>query len=263
MKPSSSKLWILLLCCLGWIPSQAENLPPLPAQKLPPNLPKFAAWEITLKYESETGAGAGDPTQNLSPGEETEPSRNAVARPKKITVTRTDNLIQEETLWTNNQTSKKWVYERGMQIMEEPSTGRLLRLPPAPMFSDYTDYSQGDFSDLVWIGPQNYKGVHNVEGRPSFFFSSVPGTVFQPGEEQLNAELPEELRGSKGNTRELTAAIDVETLLPVFFSDGYVTKTYRILPPPTSALKMPPEFAAEFEKWITRIREARRVPGPP
>jgi hypothetical protein len=258
MKPSSSKLWILLLCCLGWIPSQAENLPPLPAQKLPPNLPKFAAWEISLQYAAgDGGDGATNPDAVAdSPGE----SRS---RPEKVLVTRTDDLIREEVFWSDNKKTQKWIYKKLLQVFEESQGGRLFRIPTTTLADDFSDYSKGDFTELAWIGPQNYRGITVVNERPCFLFSTAPGTVISAVDEELSTYMPEELRGSKGNTREFTATIDAETLLPVFFSDGYVTKTYRILPAPTSALKMPPEVLAVFEDWIERIREARRVPGPP
>jgi hypothetical protein len=243
-------------------PAPAEDRPPLPAKKMPGELPAFASWEITFKY-------AADPTNGPESGEaEASPAGDGTAaeteaRPVKVVVTRTGDVIREETSWSDRKKTAKWVLRGILQVLEDRATGQLFRLPATTLVDDFTDYSKGSFSELAWIGPDNYQGVSQINERPCFIFTADPGEVVDQLGEELNAGMPAEMGGTIANTDSLAAAIDAETLLPVSFSNGSVTKTYRILPAPTSALQMPPEFAKEFENWIARIREARRVPGPP
>jgi hypothetical protein len=246
MKPSPSSLLLLLALWGAFLPVHASEQPSLPDRKLPAGLPKFASWEISLEY-------AASPDQP-----ETDRSR-----PVRIVVTRTDDLIREEVFWSDDKKTQKWIYKKLLQVFEESTSGRLFRIPSTTLADDFSDYSKGDFTELAWIGKSNYQGITEVDGRACFLFRSAPGTVMRPQEEELKAGMPPELLGPTGNQKELSAAIDVQTLLPVWLDDGTVKKSYRILPAPTSALKMPPEFAAEFKRWLTRIRESLRTPGPP
>lgn len=246
MKPFPSSLLSLLALCLAIVPVRASEKPPLPNRKLPAELPKFASWEMSFQYAGKPG--------------EAEEDRS---RPVRVVVTRTDDLIREEVFWSDDKKTQKWIYKKLLQVFEENTSGRLFRIPSTTLADDFSDYSKGDFTELAWIGVSNYQGITEADGRPCFLFRAAPGSVSHPQEEELNAGMPPELRGPNGNRNELSAAIDVQTLLPVWFDDGTVKKSYRILPAPTSALQMPPEFAAEFERWLTRIRESSRTPGPP
>jgi hypothetical protein len=246
MKPSPSSLLLLLALCGAFLPAHASEKPSLPDRKLPAGLPKFASWEISLDY----AASPDQPEEDRS-------------RPVRIVVTRTDDLIREEVFWSDDKKTQKWIYKKLLQVFEENTSGRLFRIPSTTLADDFSDYSQGDFTELAWIGKSNFQGITEVDGRACFLFRSAPGTVMRHQEEELNAGMPAELQGPKGNRNELSAAIDAETLLPVWFDNGTAKKTYRILPAPTSALKMPQEFAAEFDRWLTRIRESVRTPSPP
>jgi hypothetical protein len=246
MKPPTSSLLLLLALCGAFLPAHASEKPSLPDRKLPAGLPKFASWEISLDY----AASPDQPEEDRS-------------RPVRIVVTRTDDLIREEVFWSDDKKTQKWIYKKLLQVFEENTSGRLFRIPSTTLADDFSDYSQGDFTELAWIGKSNFQGITEVDGRACFLFRSAPGTVMRHQEEELNAGMPAELQGPKGNRNELSAAIDAETLLPVWFDNGTAKKTYRILPAPTSALKMPQEFAAEFDRWLTRIRESVRTPSPP
>jgi hypothetical protein len=244
--------------CLGTMPAPADDRPPLPAKQMPAELPASAAWEITLKYPGEDSAAAEDAPDATDPT-----AAKSEPRQVKVVVTRTGDVIREETFWSVGKKTEKWILRHNLQVLEDRATGQLFRLPATTLVDDFTDYSRGSFPELAWIGPDYYQGVRKVNERPCFIFTAAAGEVVYSLDEEVNAGMPTEMRGTIANTESLAAAVDTETLLPVFFNDGYVTKTYRILPAPTSALKVPPEFAAEFEDWIERIRESTRMPGPP
>lgn len=246
MKPFPSNLPSLLALCLAIVPVHASEKPPLPDRKFPAELPKFASWEISLEHAVNPDEAEGDRS-----------------RPVRVVVTRTGDLIREEVFWSDDKKTQKWIYNKLLQVFEENTSGRLFRIPSTVLADDFSDYSKGDFTELAWIGESNYQGITEVDGRTCFLFRTAPGSVRRPQEEELNAGIPRELSGPTGNRNELSAAIDVQTLLPVWFDNGAVKKTYRILPAPTSALKMPPEFEAEFQRWIKRIQESMRTPGPP
>jgi hypothetical protein len=244
--------------CLGTMPAPADDRPPLPAKKMPAELPATAAWEITFKYPGEDSAAAENAPDATNPtAAESEP------RPTKVVVTRSGDVIREETSWSDRKKTEKWILRNNLQVLEDRATGRLFRLPATTLADDFTDYSKGNFSELAWIGPGNYQGVRPVNERPCFIFTAAPGKVVDQLATELNAGMPAEMGGTVANTESLAAAIDAETLLPVSFSNGRVVKNYRILRPPTSPLVMPPKFAGVFDEWIERIEEANRKPGKP
>jgi hypothetical protein len=259
MKPSPISL--LLLLSAWWVcplPALAEERPPLPAKKMPAELPASAAWEITFKYPGEAADAAEDAPDATDPA-----AAETEARPVKVVITRTGDLIREQTSWSDRKKTEKWVLRNNLQVIEDRTTGQLFRLPATTLVDDFTDYSRGNFSELAWIGPDTYQGVRKVNERPCFIFTAAPGDVVDPRGEELDASMPAEMRGAGANTDSLTAAIDAETLLPVSFSNGRVVKNYRILRPPDTPLAMPPKFAGVFDEWIERIEEANRPPGKP
>ena len=248
--------------CLGTVPAPADDRPPLPAKKMPAELPASAAWEITFKYADEPadgpeGAEAGASPAGDGAAAETEP------RPVKAVVTRTGDLISEETSWSNGKKTERWIYRKNLAVEEDPTTGKLFRGSAASLVDDFGDYTQGAFSELAWIGPDNYQGVRKVNERPCFIFTAARGLVAGQLAAELSPDIPAELRGTATDDAKLTAAIDSTTLLPVFFNNGRVLKGYRILRPPDAPLVMPPKFAGVFDEWIKRIEEANRKPGKP
>jgi len=240
------------------IPASADDRPPLPAKQMPAELPATAAWEITFKYPGEDSAAAENAPDATDPtAAESEP------RPTKVVVTRTGDVIREETSWSDRKKTEKWILRNNLQVIEDRTTGQLFRLPATTLVDDFSDYSKGNFTELAWIGPGNYQGVRPVNERPCFIFTAAPGEVVYTLDEEVNAGMPAEMRGTMANTESLAAAIDAETLLPVSFSNGRVVKNYRILRPPDAPLVMPPKFAGVFDEWIKRIEEANRLPGKP
>jgi hypothetical protein len=262
MKPSPIRLLIFCATWLGAITALADDRPPLPAKKMPAELPASAAWEITFKYNDEPAKAAGATETGASPAAdgaaaETEP------RPVKMVVTRTGDTIREETSWSVGKKTEKWILRKNLQVIEDLTTGRLFRLPATTLIDDFSDYSKGSFSELAWISPEHYQGVRKVNERPCFIFTAACGQAVGQLAAELNPEIPAELRGTATDDVKLDVAIDTATLLPVFFNNGRVMKSYRILPPPTSQLVMPPKFAEAFDEWIKRIEEANRRPGKP
>jgi len=248
--------------CLGTVPASADDRPPLPAKKMPAELPASAAWEITFKYADEPadgpeGAEAGASPAGDGAAAETEP------RPVKVVITRTGDLIREQTLWSGRKKTEKWIYRTSLAVEEDPATGKLFRVPAVSLVNDFGDYAKGNFSELAWISPEHYQGVRKVNERPCFIFTAARGQAVGQLAAELNPDIPAELRGTATDDAKLTAAIDSETLLPVFFNNGRVLKGYRILRPPDAPLVMPPKFAGVFDEWIKRIEEANRLPGKP
>jgi hypothetical protein len=237
------------------MPAPADDRPPLPAKKMPAELPASAAWEITFKYPGAAtleAPDASDPT-----AAETTP------HPIKVVVTRTGDLISEEISWSNGKKTEKWIYRTNLTVEEDPATGKLFRVSATSLLDDFGDYTKGAFSELAWIGPEHYQGVRQVNERPCYIFTAARGQAAGQLAAELSPDIPAELRGTATDDAKLTAAIDSETLLPVFFNNGRVLKGYRILRPPDAPLVMPPKFAGVFDEWIKRIEEANRLPGKP
>lgn len=262
MKPSPIRLLILCAMWLGTAPAPAEDRPPLPAKKMPAELPTSAAWEITFKYGDESAKAAGAAETGVSPAADGAASETE-SRPVKVVVTRTGDLISEETSWSNGKKTERWIYRKNLAVVEDPVTGKLFRVSAASLVDDFGDYTKGAFSELAWIGPEHYQGVRQVNERPCYIFTAAQGKVADQVGAELNADIPAELRGTASNPEDLTAAIDAATLLPVTYDNGRVLKTYRILRSPSTPLVLPPKFAEVFEEWIKRIEEANRLPGKP
>lgn len=255
---------VTIILCLRL--GNAAELSPLPDKKMPALMPAHGAWEVTYAYLDQPG-GKIPVKAKTADGIKTpvEPTQEQV-RPQVIIVTRTDDIIREQITWENSRQTEKWIYRKMLQVLEVEPGGTLVRLPASYLVSAYTDYSQSDFPGFEWISKENYTLSREIDGRPCFIFTAKAGTA--PTRSARDREmdqlgLPKELRNSGEPQYDLIAVIDSETLLPVFLDDGICRKNFRILPSPTTPLKMPPAFAEEFGDWIEKIKEARRVPSPP
>ncbi len=257
-----NKLFLLtLVVLLAESPAMAaEQLPPLPNAKIPAMMPEQAAWEITYAYTDRPDSES--PDRAKSPGDLTQ----AQVRPRLVTVTRTGDIVREQITWDDSRNTEKWIYRKLLQVLEVEPGGKLVRLPASYLVSEYTDYSKSDFPGFHWIGKETYTSFREIGGRPCFIFTAKAGTAPTRSAQERAMErigLPEELRGNDEPQYDLIAVIDSETLLPVFLDDGIGRKNFRILPPPSGPLQVPPAFAEEFGDWLGKIQEATRIPGPP
>ena len=242
--------------------AQTGELPPLPDKPLPAQMPNYASWQVNYTYadkpgSDQTGAGGMPIPQASKPMD--------LVRPESVTVTRTDSMIQEQIHWSNGRKTEKWVYLKFLQIVEIEPGGKLVRLPPSYLVSDYTDYSQGDFSGFHWLKQPFYTAFKAIAGRPCYIFQTKAIALHMIGQQEQagSTAIPKELLGKNESGITFIAAIDAKTLLPVFLDDGKIRRTYKILPPPTAPLQMPKTFASEFDDWTKKIKEASRVPTPP
>jgi hypothetical protein len=243
--------------------AQTQELPPLPEKPLPAQMPNYASWQVNYSYTDDPG-DRKKATADIALPQSSD--QMELVRPEWVTVTRTDSIIQEQIHWSSGRKTEKWIYLKFLQIVEIEPGGKLVRLPPSYLVSEYTDYSQGDFSGFHWLKQPFYTGYQSIAGHPCFIFQTKAPALHMIGQLQqagATAVPPKELLGETTSGTTFSAAIDAKTLLPVFLDDGKIRKTYKILPPPTAALQMPKTFASEFDDWTKKIREASRVPTPP
>ncbi|MBN8710720.1 MAG: hypothetical protein J0I10_15150 [Verrucomicrobia bacterium] len=181
-------------------------------------LPAAAAWEVSFQVVDGTEVPA-DSAQ-------------------KIVSTVIGGVQRDQISWRDGRVTEAWWFSGGY-FAETPATGDIISLrenKPAEAFSW-----------LSWISKSNFRGVDSRGGaRFAVFSDSMPWRDRWPGYYVLTRERDK---------------ISVEA----FFSeaDGHLDHLrygdwiirLKMLPPPTSALEIPPKFAearAKQEVWISR-----------
>jgi len=259
MNLSSSKLpfsFVILLAAL-LVRAQGADLPDLPGGKIPVDLPKYAAWEVAYEYKDLPSTDS--PQVSKPPAESSQR-----ARPKLTTVTRTDDLIREKTVWTDGSTTESWTYRELLELIQADAEGNPAKNPPEKYDPDFIDYRKGDFPKFSWVAPKWYAEYKNIEGRDCYVFR-IPSTELPPDRPEVieRYQLPPQMKPASEQARLVSAVVDAKTLHPVSIDDGKVKRGYRILPPPATPLQIPAAFAEMLDEWVKEINEAQRKPTPP
>lgn len=232
---------------------------PQPTEPLLRRAPGKSEWTVSYEY----GRKSKDAAAPVAAGNDT--------FLKALTVTKDDKVYREVSQWGDGRVAEKWI-SGDLQVYETPYTKRIARaiLPSTSQYADsYSDYRRSDFEELEWIGKDNFQGVVEQDGRKVFVFRLEKGkTRFTPrelsgltdGEDQSEADLKKRLEEYAASSAGYTAYLDVATQLPVMFSDGTITRTYRYTEVPPPALVIPVRFATELAKWQKDL--VRRAPLP-
>jgi len=192
----------------------ALQMAPLPNGFSLARLPAYAKWEILFSYPddkdpSATSAGTAGAGDTEAPP--------VMARPRLVTVTRTDPIWHAVMTDTAGATRDSW--GDGLYVYLQP----LGADSPVPVSTQshvknwsgsmlfLTCYNGADFVDTDWISPATYVGK-----RANMF-------VFRQA-------------GEAG----WEVSVDENTRLPVLWKQGKVTRTLRVLDAPTGMQQMAP-----------------------
>jgi len=248
----------LVIClALGLVSAAAPAQTPGTVEPLPPGpliqerAPKMARWLITLVVgkakapESPSAAGQKGAAPKLPWA-------------SKVAVTKTDEIIREETLDEKGQTWSAWCLP-GLQITVWPDgkswfvqQAQANRDPNVPV-AMFTDYSKSDFPGFEWISEKNYTGIQKVGSKTCLVFRDV-SALMSP--EELKQMSP----GDEGSnpTISVVASIDVETRLPVALTRGNEAHTYEFIAPPEQKLTFPPIVESLIENRDKNVQSVTR-----
>jgi hypothetical protein len=233
----------------------------LPKGPLLSRIPEFAIWSITYTYT--------DPreTPPKKPGPENKPPEQEAsiesARPKKVLLTKTKNILHVETLDERRQTWHRWcrdskhliVFPGGKGLA--PCDGQDIHNP------FYEDYQSTTFPGFEWVSAATFAGVESVRQRDCMVFrSAVKGLdLMNPGEaaklRSMAGEgmpIPEEAL----KTKSTVAIIDLETRLPVALQVAGEVRQYTFLEPPGTILAFPDPVQAWFAEQDALWKQVTR-----
>ena len=206
---------------------------PLPSGPLLKKMPNYAAWQVIYVFEvakasaSPTGDGA------TPPGDAAKAPVSHL--PKLLTITQTKPVWHAVAVDLSGEKRETWSdgtvrYEVGATDSEilpisNSVPGNEVRV------RNYFG-TKGDFPDMDWISAKTYLGTQK-------------GTAFWV------------FKGPEG----MMAWIDSGTLNPVRWKKGAETRTFQILPEPTSPLVLPPRVA-RLSEAIKRLDVLSRSAPP-
>ena len=198
--------------------AMGESLPPIEKVPLPPGpllkrVADFSAWKITYYYPR-NAENTKELTDGIDPGMSLLPNV-----PKRITLTRTKPLWRAEIEDVNgNILDQCW--DGNVEMIVAPGSSTAGLAPSAFMGGRSTvNFAQVDFPDFEWISDKTFVGLQPQRGRSCMVFVKD----------------------------DMTAWVDLESRMPVFWQKGTQTRTYEKLATPTSPLTLPAPAAALSE----------------
>jgi|GEM_PF-1776215 hypothetical protein len=238
----------------------SAELPPGPLIKS--TAPEFSAWQVSCTYEGgpEKAESRRQEFQKaLAKMAEQDPAMAKFLGGSPAGTTPRPRVTQLSTVKTGEIRQETMVFEGGKkeEIWEAPGT-RLrknafdgkIHLETGVMRPD----ELGDFPEFSWIGKENFRGIKPVKGRPCLIFESrvQRGILEDPrnGFQVPDADLSEDAFVTA------TAAVDLETRLPVQLQWEDQTRTYEFRRPPAQKLVFPEEFARVLQQSLQRARSA-------
>ena len=170
-----------------------------------------------------------------------------------MTVTRTKDILHEETVsvsgarfekWQNN--GKYYIKSQGQSYWGECDATFLRNNPTSdpkllPLPTD-------KFRDLEWVGNQTYAGSLKEQGREYLLF--VPA-------DNANVDLADP---AKLKTLPVIAYIDAATRLPVVFKNKEVIQQYTFVNAPTDMQAFPADLAQEIKDGNERRAKVFALP---
>lgn len=164
-------------------------------------------------------------------------------RVRAIHIAQIDNRRVRTTIWGDGEVSQDWFFD-GYALRQEPRT---------------------DFVDVVGSNVRRGESATGRFGYPEL--SWIDGSNFHDQVEHdgrlLNIYRTERLFDEEMETEvQRQAAIDADTLEPVFLDDGRVLYRYDLEVAPPGSLELPSLFARAIEQHEERIRrrEHHRMP---
>lgn len=208
----------------------------LPTGSLLNATPDFSTWQIDYSYPGDANKMTGKTTGTPVPAP---PNPNLASLsslpPREIIWTRTKPLWHAVTVDTSGAKIEQWS-DGNVRLGAEG--GRPPSHAPSPTVDPlYLDFNKG-FPDMDWISLAAFTGKQSMGGHSCLAFA-------------------------KGDMK---AWVDSETRYPVQWQRGGETRIFRQLPPPTSMLTIPPNFAqvlAAIQHDNALIKQATMRVGAP
>ena len=221
-------------------PSPATD--PLHSGPLLKRAPQNTSWEIKFEYGKDARSKE-KPATGIAPPQSGPPSGNAVSndpRPVSVKVTKTPDVLYEETRKLSGDTWHRWHYGRvHLEILQFGKNGRILALNSLESQNELVStYEKHDFPDLAWISAGNYRAIQKIGEEDCLFFSdevAMPQPTPPPmSPDQINLPLrpPPKVR--------TLVWVDALTRLPVKWQRESETRTFQFSPA-TPIPDLPPE----------------------
>ena len=236
MRNNREIAWCLLLslaACLGTNARcqevKSSVRPPPPAGILLNAPPEFSCWTVTFSYPQDRPSRADSKLPALD--------GNLM---RKVTVTKTREIIHEETVsvsgikrdkWQN--ASKYYIKPQGQSYWGEydATFSRDYQISDAKLLPSPVDKFRG----LEWIGGQTYAGDLKDQGREYLLF--VPADV-------TNVDFS---NAAEVKSQPAVAYIDAATRLPVAFKNKDVIQQYTFGNAPVEMQSFPSDLAMEIK----------------
>ncbi len=247
---------------------EKPEVPTLPPPKFPMELraPSKFQWKIEFRYDREKAK-----KETLTPEAKSEDKLDDPVEapppmlPKSIEVSKDGRIYREITTWQDGKKTEKWVLE-GLQLREQPKTGRILDVDARSYSTDFSDYRRSDFEVAEWMGQDTFRGVKLLGSRPAYEFSvGADKRRLSPREIALGS-MPDEVRGPDsqpvGPGSEYVAYLDAKSLMPIYIDDGEVVRIYSY-GSLTETLVPPQKFMDRLNARKKMLQAKTRVPTPP
>ena len=258
---------------LFMVPALAEEdkpeAPSLPPPKFPLELraPNKYQWKIDFRFDrakakKQTLTPEAKPSEDLDEPTEAAPPM----LPKSIEVSKDGRVYREVTTWQDGKKSEKWVLD-GLQLREQPKTGRVLDVDAASYSTDFSDYRRSDFELAEWMNKEAFKGVKLLGTRPAYEFSIGSDKRRPTPREIALKSIQDDVSESTDSqpvaaSAEYVAYLDAKSLLPIYIDDGEVVRIYSY-GPLTESLVPPQKFMDRLNARKKMLQAKTRVPTPP
>lgn len=195
--------------------------------------PPYSEWMITYSYPEDRPAKA---ERSHAP-----PSKEFLSRPRKSTITKTEQIIRIDTVDVGGRSTEKWFVGPKQYTLPpggsvwyvasagDGNTGNLYYSDPLP--------SSG-FQDMDWINEKAFAGTLKFDRMDCLVF--VPGGL----DEISPGDLSKQTAQLQGEPK--VAYVDANTRLPVALRIVGEIRQFQFNKPPTALLSLPPDLAAEI-----------------
>lgn len=238
----------------------ATAVTPLPNGNILQAAGSVSAWEVI--YESSEPL-PNETSKHQVANASTQTSSQTL-KPKLMIVARSNEYIREQTRWTDDSETESYIYRRLLRLSMLGENGEVVSIMPARYSPDFVNHEDGSFPGFLWVDRAHYVGIQKVDGRDCHVFQTKSSSLPSNRQPILGeADLPSAQLPSTEPVTPVTAAIDAQTLLPVFLDDGKTKRKYRILPDSQEPLVVPQAVETEMKRWVDKITESARKPAAP
>ncbi len=237
----------------------SQTPPVLPEGPLLVPAPQSSCWEIQYVYKADPGSkGKSASAKPARKGDAGKPV-SSDPRPLSVKVTKTPDVLYEETHTASGDTWSRWHYGLlHLEILQPTGNSRALALNSLDSKNSLvSSYQKNDFPDFDWISAANFRGMKKVGKVDCLFFSddvvlSRKPTVLSPSLETGSEE------SAPPPKVKILAWISAKTHLPVKWQCGSETRRFQF-GPLAPIPELPPECKRLFELNTTPPPAAMEV----